>query len=338
MGWFQDLQNGVGAVANAIADGAETVVDAVEEVASDVFETAGNAVEDGLEVVGAAVGGVPIIGRAAHALLGWVGYSLSAAIDVLAAIVKGAGGLIRGTFAGLVRLLGGIVSLNPRLMLRGLGNIGAGVAGVLVIVGGKVVSVVQTIFFLERPRALNPKEQELLHLVFRRSLAIYNIRIVDGFAGVFSINGRAFTLGNTIYLKGFPVDTLVHEAVHTWQFRHAGAGYAPEALFAQWTLPDAYDWLAEIARGRGDWTEFNRESQAQLMQNLYNDGERSIPLPARYGGGAFFEIDPVISNGQPVVSGAFSFVFGGVDHTALAIRAVAELRRKRSFRFSQFLV
>ena len=66
-------------------------------------------------------------------------------------------------------------------------------------------------------------------------------------------------------------DLLVHESVHAWQFQHAGPRYAAEALWAQWRLglARAYDWQREIADGRAEWMDFNREAPAQFIQDLY---------------------------------------------------------------------
>jgi hypothetical protein len=71
-------------------------------------------------------------------------------------------------------------------------------------------------------------------------------------------------------------------------------------VVAQLTVrPSAYWWTDELARGRTRWREFNREAQARLLEDL-------------------------------AVAGFFSdergFVRRGVDHTGLAVAALAEVR------------
>jgi hypothetical protein len=118
----------------------------------------------------------------------------------------------------------------------------------------------------------------VLHGVFRGAIDLDRVRVVPGRAGLFDVNKRPFTLGNTVYLKGrTSPGLLVHEAVHVWQYQHHGARYAAEALWAQLRLGRrAYDWRAEQARGK-DWRHFNAEAQAAYVEHLFDEG---IDVPA----------------------------------------------------------
>ena len=138
------------------------------------------------------------------------------------------------------------------------------------------------------------------------------VRVVEGRAGLFGINDRPFTLGRTIYLKRVDLstrfDVLVHECVHVWQYEHIGAGYAARALAAQvrhgWRRRGAYDWQAEVARGRGRWLDFNLEAQGSFVQALWADGE-----------GTRFEDDA-----------RTAFVVDGIDYNEVAVEALRALR------------
>jgi hypothetical protein len=104
---------------------------------------------------------------------------------------------------------------------------------------------------------------------------------------VFGTNQRPFTLGNTIYLKGVDLterpDILVHEVVHVWQYQHEGPRYTTDALGAQlvygWNGRGAYDWEAELARGRTDWAELNKEAQGAFVQHLWAGKEPTADHP-----------------------------------------------------------
>ena len=159
--------------------------------------------------------------------------------------------------------------------------------GWVVLLAGRLVASVQRLVGAEaRARPLSQAELAMLREVFGDSIAYANIRSVQGRAGVFGVNQRPFTLGNTISLKGVDLterpDILVHEAVHVWQYQHEGPRYATDALGAQvrygYRGRGAYDWRAEVARGRTSWTEFNKEAQGSFIQEVWRSGEDDTPL------------------------------------------------------------
>lgn len=96
-------------------------------------------------------------------------------------------------------------------------------------------------------------------------------------------DSRAFVTGTLINMDvNQPIDmpTLIHELTHVWQNFATGPMYLSEAIHAQATNPDAYDYgytdadtgagaeAALIAAG-GDFEAFNREQQAQIVMHYY---------------------------------------------------------------------
>jgi hypothetical protein len=222
--------------------------------------------------------GVEAVGnRAGDALGSWPGGVVAAAGSLLAAVVAGIGGLANR-------------------------NVPAAAGGGLLVVLGKVVELVQAVFLGIRGRSLTEDEQATLSVVFENGLDLRAIRVVPGFSGIFGANRRPFTLGGVIYLKGDDDPaTLVHECVHVWQYQHLGSRYTVEALLAQKTVkPSAYRWVDELGRGCAHWREFNREAQAQLIEDMAKDGFFTSRMPV--------------------------FFHSGADHTELAIDALAAVR------------
>jgi Domain of unknown function (DUF4157) len=121
---------------------------------------------------------------------------------------------------------------------------------------------------------------------------------------LFSLSSRPFTLGATIYLKQRDGEALlVHECAHVWQYQHLGSRYTVDALRAQRKLrAGAYRWVDELGRGHRHWRDFNREAQAQLLEDIVRDG-----------------IDFFVDERA-------WFRYERVDYTDLARSAVAEIR------------
>jgi hypothetical protein len=151
----------------------------------------------------------------------------------------------------------------------------ATLGGAVIVALGRLVARIQR----HRARPLTGDERALLERVFRGTVALDRVRIVPGKAGLFDVNDRPFTLGDTIYLKGrTSPKLLVHECVHVWQYQHVGPRYAYEALMAQRRLgKGAYDWQAELARGKA-WAEFNREAQAEFVADKYDAEDADTAL------------------------------------------------------------
>jgi hypothetical protein len=123
-------------------------------------------------------------------------------------------------------------------------------------------------------RALTEAEIRDASSIFGSSLNLRLVR-VDRFAVLGpAFSHRDYTSFHTI--NGWREnrrDVLIHELTHVWQYVRAGAVYMPQALYAQiWGAGYRYggcDGLcAALAEGAG-LTSFNREQQAQIVQDFY---------------------------------------------------------------------
>ncbi len=228
---------------------------------------------------------------------------------------------------GVLKFLGGILSLNPALIKEGADDIVSTVLGTAVVIIGTIVGWAQITLGVQKVgRKLTITETEKLKRVFRESIRYADILLIEGNAGVFSLNNRAFTLGNTIYLKGVNVttsfDILVHECTHVWQYQNLGARYSTDAIAAQWFLPrQGYPWEEEIARGNSDWVHFNMEAQAAFIQDIFRTGQLVLRGggPNLSGNGVFYDADGDRGIGL--------FVYNHIDHTNRANIAVVIVRR-----------
>lgn len=178
----------------------------------------------------------------------------------------------------------------------------------VVVLGGRAVSAVQTVTYLEAPG--EPVAAELkreMRRIFGESVDLDSVRIKRRFAGVFSANGRPFAHGNVIYTKGERVDAelLAHELVHVWQHQNGGPDYMAKALGAQ-AHGDAYEWQKGVSQGKR-WRDLDPEQQAQLIADAWK--------------GNYFTSGDDEQNAR--------FVHGGVDYTDSIRAALAELRAGR---------
>lgn len=328
-GFFRDLGSAVNTATEAVATTAETVVNTIGEFVRTVIEAIGTTIANGIDALGGLLGNIPVIGPFIRGALHWVSTMVSALFGLIASINKAISEMAVGVIAGVIRVVGGAVGglmmWDPSLLLKGLSDIAASILGPAIAVVGKATAFVQSVFFMQMgERALTEEEASVLSMVFRNSVLLYNVRVVDGFAGVFMIkpdfsaNPLPFTLGNTIYMKDTEQSlyrsVLVHECVHVWQNQHNGQRYIADALAAQAIYgSEAYDWLDELDRGKTHWRDFNREAQAELIQDVFDDGEQ---VPARGTEGEFYIDDPI----------GLDVTFLDPDHTAFASDSIAYMR------------
>lgn len=128
------------------------------------------------------------------------------------------------------------------------------------------------------------------------------VRIAEGglWENVFKINGQlAFTSWYTINLPrpspDFPAAhtranraLLVHELVHVYQYENVGSRYMTEAIYELVrTKRDCYQYgggpgLVEAAQSAKAYRHFNREQQAQIVQDFYSKRERGEAVEAYY--------------------------------------------------------
>lgn len=235
------------------------------------------------------------IERAGNRLSGRAGASLSALLFLVSMSLRALLAILAGTLVGPLRMLGGLVRMDGGLAKRGFRDLATGWAGGLTGVAGSLLGFVQTLLFLQPlDRPLDAREREVLRRVYGGSVALDNVRIIAGKAGLFSVTTRPFTLGNRLLMQAVDtaaeVEVLVHECGHIWQHQHLGPRYIADALWAQWSYRwrggDAYDWRQE-SRAKARWQDFNFEAQAEFLSAVFRGGR----LAGRQGDGVFFE-DP----------------------------------------------
>lgn len=328
-GFFRDLGRGIDAGANAIADGVETIFNAIGDFIADVIEIIGHVIAIIFDAIGTFLGQIPLIGPALRAVFHWLATIISAAFDLVATVVKGWLNMLAYAVGGIVRIIGGALGgllawdsgLVGKSVLRGLADIGIGLAGAIILIFAKILAWYQSIVAMQYgERQLTKDERDMLWHVYRGSVAYWNIRVVDGLAGFYSLNPRAFTLGDTIYMKNTPPedyhDVLVHECCHVWQYQHFGGRYVMEALIGQ--TADGYNWRAAIAGGITRWQDLNREGQAQFIQETWLEGRQTATPTPEIGNGVFFADDPI---GPDV-----EFDADHTSFTSFAIEAITYIR------------
>lgn len=209
--------------------------------------------------------------------------------DALGSIVAGVGGAAAGivqnlgeaakTFVGgLGKAVTGNLGEGFEQMGRGLVKVVQTPVDAVLLAGGHALGAVQTLIGVEPVgRKLSGTEIAELRKVYGDTIDYSLIRVKEGDSGLLSISGRAFVMGNTIYMPKTPFDMslLVHEVGHVWQYQTGGSDYLSEALYAQF-FGDAYDWQKGIADGKS-WAELDPEQQAQLIQNAWDTGYFDAP-------------------------------------------------------------
>lgn len=319
MGFFSKVKKGFKKVGKAIKKGVNKAADAV----ADAVKSVGNAVGDALSWLGKKIPGV-------GGVFGWLGDVVSSAFDLVGSVIKAAGAIVGGVLGGVVRIVGGILTLDGDEILAGLSDIASGVAGGVIVVLAKAWAFVQVVFTVGRPRPLNQTESAIVKLVFHDAIATYNVRVVDGNAGLYSLNDRPFVVGDTIYMKDHDAATepgvFAHECVHVWQNQHLGSEYVADALASQWWGAE-YVWEDEASEDE-DWIAFEREAQGAFIEEVYDEGGTASSPSA--GMGAFFaESDPSLRSFTPTVDGTV------VDYTALANAATRTIRGETPWRLSE---
>ncbi len=154
--------------------------------------------------------------------------------------------------------------------------IGSRLIDLLEIAGiGEVAETVNE-FVKFNTRAFNSREAAIAHKVFGRSIDLNLVRIDERALLGPAFTKRAFTSFHTINAWGRLEDSvLIHELTHVWQYEKASAIYMAQALHAQIKRGlGSYDYGGadglRQARAKGMClTSFNREEQAQIVQDFY---------------------------------------------------------------------
>jgi Domain of unknown function (DUF4157) len=284
---FDDIWGGVKKVGGAIVNGAKAVGGAIVDGAKWV----GDKVVDAVEWI------APRVGDAFHSLstgvintVRGIGMNLWEGAQTFG---SGFGKLFQGDFGGALKAWGsGLVKAAIQTPVDAV-----------LMMGGRAISAVQTLVGLEPPgRDLTSAEITELRKVYGDSIDYSKVRIKEGSSGLFSLTGRAFTHGDTIYIpkdsQPLTTDLLVHEMGHVWQHQNGGTDYMSEALWAQ-QFGDGYDFEKGISQGKS-WSELNPEQQSELLQTAYRSGFFNTP-----GG---------------------RFVYNGTDYTDYLNNALSQVR------------
>jgi hypothetical protein len=206
-------------------------------------------------------------------MMKYYGILFQCATLLFAFLVKSVFSIIGDLCTAIWSLLLGSFQLDKGLLIKGFLLPFHSLNGHLLVFFGYIVVVIQKLFFIQKSdRSFTENESDVLKDLFDDSLAMYNVRVVAGRCGLFHVNGRPFVLGNFIFMKdinmqrGLPI--LIHECVHVWQYQQYGARYASEALYAQWSLRNAYDWRSEKEKS-DNWRYWNREAQAAFIEESW---------------------------------------------------------------------
>ncbi len=153
--------------------------------------------------------------------------------------------------------------------------VGARLVDVVEIMGvGEVYETLMD-FIKFNTRPLNEAERTAASRIFGASIHLDLVR-VDELAIIGpAFSGRAYTSFHTINSWGRePLDVMMHELTHVWQYETAGAIYIPQAIHAQvWGEGYTYGGargLQDAQTAGKDFHSFNREQQGQIIQNFYN--------------------------------------------------------------------
>ena len=167
---------------------------------------------------------------------------------------------------------------------------------ILILING--VDFVQTTIGVEgKKRKLTKEEIAALQPIFGNSLLYFAIRVADGPMGILAgVDGRAYTIGFTIYAAAPPISTIVHECVHVWQCQFGGAHYIGQSTIYQgleiigW-MNSPYDWQSHLGTGPDAWFLLDSvEAQAKFIEDVFGSGKFVFDSGAEdLNPGAFFQ-------------------------------------------------
>lgn len=139
-------------------------------------------------------------------------------------------------------------------------------------------------------RVLSPSELKAAKSIFGTSINFDFVRVDTGAMVGPLVTKRAYTSFHTINSWGTESkDVMIHELTHVWQYENAGAIYMPQAVHAQvWGGGYDYGDVANLRlkqRAGEGLLSFNREQQAQIVQDFYSlrqtgSVDRSAATPA----------------------------------------------------------
>ncbi len=154
------------------------------------------------------------------------------------------------------------------------------------LIGGpEIIQLLFHLFINTTP--LTPDEIATMTAILGpKAMRYQDVRIATGgiLTFIFKWNGNlAFTAWHTISLPPAPAHhtranrgLLVHELLHVYQYENVGSRYMTEAIYVLIkTRRDCYQYggitgLREAAHQQRRYAQFNREQQAQIVQDYYN--------------------------------------------------------------------
>ena len=134
----------------------------------------------------------------------------------------------------------------------------------------RVVSQVGTWSSAPR-RSMSGPERTVLSTIFGASINLDAIEIREDLHGLINLSRRAFVIENTMHLPmpagTAPMQLIVHEATHVWQFQNGGHAYIADSIHAQ-TFGDGYQLEKGLLQGKA-WAQLNCEQQATLVEQAW---------------------------------------------------------------------
>ena len=129
-------------------------------------------------------------------------------------------------------------------------------------------------WFKFQTRGLYPEEIEAAKMVFGKALPLDQVRIDEGaFLGPKQRHFAYVSFHTVNFWGNMPMDLLIHELVHVWQYRELGAVYIPWALLAQ-RSPMRYNYggvanLKDLLKRGEGLRDLNLEQQADVAADYF---------------------------------------------------------------------
>ncbi|HBY98940.1 MAG TPA: hypothetical protein DEP84_34165, partial [Chloroflexi bacterium] len=294
--WLESAAKAVGRGAATVGGAIWSGLKAVGGAVWSGLKTAGSAIWSGLKTVGGAIwSGVKAVGGAIATAAGamwtgirWVARQLwDKVTGIFARITQWIARLPERVGRLLLGLWEGVKSLKPWSLdwWASLGRattwvnflkwLGTRLIDLLEIAGvGEIYETVAD-FIKFNTRTLTDAEVRKASAVFGDSINYRLVRVDEAAVLGPAFSKREYTSFHTINGWGrMTDDILMHELTHVWQYEHAGAIYMPQAIHAQiWGAGYNYGGAAglQAAKAAGQRiTDFNREQQAQIVQDFSN--------------------------------------------------------------------
>lgn len=272
----------------------------------------------------------------------WVRETLSVLLNVLSSLIISITGILDAVVCIPIWLYSLLHSKSGNSIYQLYTIILSSILGGMISVAGHLTYCLGILIrFVNTGRSLTENEKEIIFLVFQQSVNTENIRIIQ----LPFWNNYYFVLHNYIFtpynIKSISNSLLIHEVVHIWQFHQQGCSYIYDALAAQihygrkCFAGNAYDWTAEVKRGKRAWEDFNKEAAAQFIEEIWNEGtccDYSIDEEKKIieaGNGIFFRVlnesTYLNNNAMPT----FISNRDSQDYSELAIQAINKIRSRK---------